>query len=91
MLAFIITDLGCPYLLKDTNKYKPLIDLYDYDDLIEVVEADYVVWEINGRVDYTYSHTMEDVGCMSEGQTWEELRYAPSAVLVCSSLGNTGY
>lgn len=54
--------------------YKPHLDLYDYDDFVRTVDGDYVVWEVNGRTDFSYSQTMEDAGCLRESQTWEELR-----------------
>ena len=34
---------------------------YDGDDLLEEVNADFVVWEVHGRHDYSYTATAKKV------------------------------
>ena len=54
--------------------FKPKFDLYDGDTFVRAVDADFVVWEIHGRDDFTYSSTMEEAGCVKEAQTWHQMR-----------------
>lgn len=61
--------------LSGTGVYKPQLDLYDGDNkFVRHVEANFIVQEVYGRRDFTYSHHMEGVGCLQEAQTWQEMR-----------------
>ena len=47
-----------------------------------MVHADYIIWEINGRNDYSFTHNPEEMRCLRESQTWNELRFVSLVCLV---------
>ncbi|XP_071486890.1 cation channel sperm-associated auxiliary subunit epsilon-like [Diadema antillarum] len=65
---------GCPVrLLAGETLFKPIIELYDGDTMVENMTANYVIWEDNRRHDFMYTLSMNTVGCLREAQTWEEM------------------
>ncbi|CAI8034056.1 Cation channel sperm-associated protein subunit epsilon [Geodia barretti] len=48
---------GCPIAIPYTQRFRPTLELYDDDVYLEEVDADFVVWEIHGRHDYSYTAT----------------------------------
>nr|XP_032657007.1 cation channel sperm-associated protein subunit epsilon [Chelonoidis abingdonii] len=44
--------------------------LYDGSAFVKTVEANFILWEIHGRSDYSYNSSMKQVGCLREAQTW---------------------
>ncbi|XP_008847409.1 cation channel sperm-associated protein subunit epsilon [Nannospalax galili] len=65
---------GCPLRLEFKQKFKPIIQLFDDNGFIKDVEANFIVWEIHGRNDYSFNTTMKQNGCVNEAQTWESMR-----------------
>ncbi len=37
------------------------------------VTASYVVFELNGRIDFSFSASMAEVGCLREAQTYQKM------------------
>ncbi|XP_062938965.1 cation channel sperm-associated auxiliary subunit epsilon [Cynocephalus volans] len=64
---------GCPLKLDSMEKFQPVIQLFDDDGFIENVEANFIVWEIHGRNDYSFNNTMKQSGCLNEAQTWKSM------------------
>ena len=69
-----ILDVGCPVLVKNEVPFRPTLHLYDYDTFVKTVEADFIIWEVNGRVDYAYTHHVEEMLCLRTAQSWNERR-----------------
>ncbi|TFK03237.1 nicotinamide N-methyltransferase-like [Platysternon megacephalum] len=44
--------------------------LYDGSTFVKTVEANFILWEVHGRSDYSYNSSMKQVGCLREAQTW---------------------
>ncbi|XP_059533249.1 cation channel sperm-associated auxiliary subunit epsilon-like [Myotis daubentonii] len=64
---------GCPLRLNFNEKFHPLLQLYNENGFIKDVDANFIVWEIHGRDDYTYNLTMQKSGCLNEAQTWNSM------------------
>ncbi|XP_067411384.1 cation channel sperm-associated auxiliary subunit epsilon-like [Emydura macquarii macquarii] len=47
-----------------------VISRYDGSTFVKTVEANFVLWEVQGRSDYNYNSSMKQVGCLHEAQTW---------------------
>ncbi|XP_014342511.1 cation channel sperm-associated auxiliary subunit epsilon [Latimeria chalumnae] len=62
-------EYGCLTYVQYRKPFKPKLALYDGDTFISLVEANFIVWEIFGRTDYSFNATMEQVGCLHEAQT----------------------
>ncbi|XP_072030267.1 cation channel sperm-associated auxiliary subunit epsilon-like [Amphiura filiformis] len=71
-------DIGCPIKTHYKDTFLPAIDLYDGDVLIEEMAANYILWEVHGRADYSYTATMQQAGCQSRAQTWEKMQQSVS-------------
>jgi hypothetical protein len=56
-----------------TPGFRPIVDLYDGDTFVEEVTANYVVYEVTGRSDFTYNATVKQVGCQSRPVSWSEI------------------
>ncbi|XP_036611441.1 cation channel sperm-associated protein subunit epsilon [Trichosurus vulpecula] len=65
---------GCPLTIDMRNKFRPVLHLYDGRQFIEEVEANFIIWEIFGRKDFSYSLSMIDAGCVNQAQTWESMK-----------------
>ncbi|KAM5302056.1 cation channel sperm-associated auxiliary subunit epsilon [Glossophaga mutica] len=64
---------GCPLRLDFREKFHPLIELYSSEGFVEDVKANFIVWEIHGRDDYSFNTTMKKTGCLHEAQTWNSM------------------
>ncbi|XP_051780662.1 cation channel sperm-associated auxiliary subunit epsilon-like [Erpetoichthys calabaricus] len=56
-----------------TNLTNYFIPGYDGDTFVKHVDANFVVWEKNGRRDFFYNATMKEVQCLQEAQTWDSM------------------
>uniref|UniRef100_H0WTM2 Catsper channel auxiliary subunit epsilon n=1 Tax=Otolemur garnettii TaxID=30611 RepID=H0WTM2_OTOGA len=66
-------EYGCPLRLDFTEKFHPVIQLFDDTVFVKEVEANFIVWEIHGRDDYSFNNTMKESGCLNEAQTWKSM------------------
>ncbi|XP_006157295.1 cation channel sperm-associated protein subunit epsilon [Tupaia chinensis] len=64
---------GCPLKLDSKEKFQPSIQLFNANGFIEDVKANFIVWEIHGRDDYSFNNTMKQSGCAHEAQTWKSM------------------
>nr|XP_034966416.1 cation channel sperm-associated protein subunit epsilon [Zootoca vivipara] len=64
---------GCPIEVYHGDPFRPTVLLYEHEDMIGTVEADYILWEINGRNDYYYNTTVEEVRCLSKSQNMSSM------------------
>ncbi|KAG9389845.1 Cation channel sperm-associated protein subunit delta/epsilon [Carpediemonas membranifera] len=69
--SYDVAAYGCPIsVYQGTDGWKPTLQLYDGPTYVKDVEADYVIYELRGRTDFTYNATEGDVGCTHGAQTW---------------------
>ncbi|XP_055105972.2 cation channel sperm-associated auxiliary subunit delta isoform X3 [Symphalangus syndactylus] len=62
--------LGCPLLVYYDTPWKPVVELWRKDSFQEVVDAEYVLLEVNGQFSYSYSLTAQSAMCTSQPQNW---------------------
>ncbi|XP_019566308.2 cation channel sperm-associated auxiliary subunit delta [Rhinolophus sinicus] len=62
--------LGCPLLVYYDTPWKPVVELWRGGKFQEVIEAEYVLLEVNGLFTYTYSLTARSALCTSQPQNW---------------------
>ncbi|XP_006523499.1 cation channel sperm-associated auxiliary subunit delta isoform X11 [Mus musculus] len=63
-------DLGCPRLVYYDKPWKPVVELWKNGIVEEIMNAEYVISEINGLVTYSYSLTAATANCRSQPQNW---------------------
>ncbi|CAH6779461.1 cation channel sperm-associated auxiliary subunit delta [Phodopus roborovskii] len=63
-------DLGCPRLVYYDKPWKPVVEVWKNGILEEIMNAEYVITEINGIVTYSYSLTAATANCRSQPQNW---------------------
>ncbi|XP_031202689.1 cation channel sperm-associated protein subunit delta isoform X3 [Mastomys coucha] len=63
-------DLGCPRLVYYDKPWKPVVELWKNGILEEIMNAEYVILEMNGLVTYSYSLTAATANCRSQPQNW---------------------
>ncbi|XP_067029259.1 cation channel sperm-associated auxiliary subunit epsilon-like isoform X1 [Acropora muricata] len=73
LVDYDLEKLGCPFKILKNEPFKPVIDLYDGELFLEEVDANYVLWEQQGRTGFEYSATMKEAGCIREAQSWEQM------------------
>ncbi|XP_034285563.1 LOW QUALITY PROTEIN: cation channel sperm-associated auxiliary subunit delta [Pantherophis guttatus] len=61
---------GCPLLFYYDNQWLPKLELWDDNEFVENVHADFVLYEINGMHNYDYLLTEVQANCLSEAQNW---------------------
>ncbi|XP_075452935.1 cation channel sperm-associated auxiliary subunit epsilon isoform X2 [Ascaphus truei] len=64
---------GCLLKVHYKKAFIPTISLYDGDTFVKPVDANFIVWEIHGRNDYSFNTTMDQAGCLREAQTWKSM------------------
>nr|KAF6479325.1 cation channel sperm associated auxiliary subunit delta [Molossus molossus] len=62
--------LGCPLLVYYNTPWKPVMELWREGKFQEIVEAEFVLLEVNGLFTYTYSLTAGTALCISQPQNW---------------------
>ncbi|XP_063123781.1 cation channel sperm-associated auxiliary subunit delta isoform X5 [Rattus norvegicus] len=63
-------ELGCPRLVYYDKPWKPVVELWKDGTLEEIMNAEYVILELNGIVTYSYSLTAATAHCRSQPQNW---------------------
>eukprot|EP00002_Diphylleia_rotans_P031785 TRINITY_DN6622_c0_g1_i1.p1 TRINITY_DN6622_c0_g1~~TRINITY_DN6622_c0_g1_i1.p1 ORF type:complete len:944 (+),score=157.14 TRINITY_DN6622_c0_g1_i1:62-2893(+) len=70
---FNISTYGCPLTRRQgSSVFQVELDLYDGENLVETMTAEYVAYEIHGRNDYTYKLSEKDAGCLVAQEGWAE-------------------
>ena len=61
---------GCPVrVYHGTAGYLPQLELWDGDSFVSEVTANFVVFDANGRWDFSYNSTVQQAGCSSPAQS----------------------
>ncbi|XP_044541189.1 cation channel sperm-associated protein subunit delta [Gracilinanus agilis] len=63
-------ELGCPQLVYFNNPWKPVIELWEGSQFVEVVTTEFVLIEKNGIHTYNYSVNVGQAACKSQAQNW---------------------
>ncbi|KAJ4460729.1 hypothetical protein PAPYR_2962 [Paratrimastix pyriformis] len=84
-VSYDLDTYGCPFLVyHGTDGWRPRLGLYDDGVFLREVAADYVLYEVNGRIDWTYNATDTEpltlfcpgsgmqAGCKYRSQDWAE-------------------
>ncbi|XP_047375902.1 cation channel sperm-associated auxiliary subunit epsilon [Sciurus carolinensis] len=64
---------GCPLRVDSREEFQPSIQLFDDNGFIEDIKVNFILWEIHGRLDYSFTKTMRQSGCLNEAQTWKTM------------------
>ncbi|XP_073910515.1 cation channel sperm-associated auxiliary subunit delta [Castor canadensis] len=67
-------DLGCPRLVYFNTPWKPVLELWQEEEMKEIVDAEYVLVEVNGLFTYSYSLTADSAHCRSQPQNWSSMK-----------------
>ncbi|CAO2641071.1 Cation channel sperm-associated auxiliary subunit delta [Lemmus lemmus] len=67
-------DLGCPRLVYYDKPWKPVVELWKDGVLEEIMNAEYVISEVNGVITYSYSLTAATANCRSQPQNWSTIQ-----------------
>ncbi|XP_033010679.1 cation channel sperm-associated protein subunit delta [Lacerta agilis] len=60
----------CPILLYYDSPWLPILELWDNDEFIEYVSADFVLYEIHGMHNYDYLLNEVEAECRTAAQNW---------------------
>ncbi|KAG8519067.1 Cation channel sperm-associated protein subunit delta, partial [Galemys pyrenaicus] len=74
VVSYRYEKLGCPLLVYYDSLWKPVVELWQGDHFQEVVEAEYVLLEVNGMFTYKYSLTASSARCTSQPQNWTMIK-----------------
>ncbi|XP_039225056.1 cation channel sperm-associated protein subunit epsilon isoform X2 [Crotalus tigris] len=72
-VIFDIEKYGCPLQSHYTQDFYPQVEMYKDHQTLIPVEANYILWEMNGRTDFYYRATMEKVRCLNTAQSWNQM------------------
>ncbi|XP_028611099.1 cation channel sperm-associated protein subunit epsilon [Grammomys surdaster] len=72
-VRYDVAKYGCPRTLQLEEMFHPVVELYDENGFVKIVDTNFILWEIHGRNDYTFNSTMEENGCINEAQTWDSM------------------
>ncbi|XP_038947388.1 cation channel sperm-associated auxiliary subunit epsilon isoform X18 [Rattus norvegicus] len=70
-VRYEVAKYGCPRTVDMEEMFHPVVELYDENGFIKIVDANFILWEVHGRNDYMYNSTMQQNGCINEAQTWD--------------------
>uniref|UniRef100_A0A8C3S866 Uncharacterized protein n=1 Tax=Chelydra serpentina TaxID=8475 RepID=A0A8C3S866_CHESE len=60
----------CSYYFTEALFNTCIVYRYDGSTFVKTVEANFILWEVHGRSDYSYNSSMKQVGCLRKAQTW---------------------
>ncbi|XP_071475769.1 cation channel sperm-associated auxiliary subunit epsilon [Marmota flaviventris] len=72
-ISYNWSQYGCPLRLDSREEFQPFIQLFDDNGFIEDIQVNFILWEIHGRHDYSFTKTMKQSGCLNEAQTWKTM------------------
>ncbi|CDQ56069.1 unnamed protein product [Oncorhynchus mykiss] len=72
-ISYSITDYFCPLLVYHDTPWIPSLELWNGNEFVEQVSADFVMFEVNGMYNYQYLQSVEDAKCVSQPQNWTSL------------------
>eukprot|EP00116_Pleurobrachia_bachei_P007467 sb/3467729/ len=72
-VAYDVEELGCPIIWPFDQPFTPDVWIYDGEEATRVLEADYILDEVNSRFDYNYTMTHAKMGCRRDTPPREDL------------------
>ncbi|XP_055473738.1 cation channel sperm-associated auxiliary subunit delta isoform X1 [Psammomys obesus] len=84
-------DLGCPRLVYYDKPWRPVVELWKNGILEEIMNAEYVLTEVNGIVTYSYSLTAATANCRSQPQNWSNFNLFTDADSIVSIWNRENY
>ncbi|KAJ3068691.1 hypothetical protein HDU98_008187 [Podochytrium sp. JEL0797] len=69
-ISYNCATYGLPIPAFYGSPFTPVLDVVDDGVWVKRVDADYGVWEVNGRTGFGYNLTVGEVGCVSGAQSW---------------------
>ncbi|XP_057625900.1 cation channel sperm-associated auxiliary subunit epsilon [Chionomys nivalis] len=72
-VRYDVEKYGCPQRLEFHTPFQPVIQLFNENGFVRIIQANFIVWEIHGRDDYTFNNTMKQSGCINEAQTFKSM------------------
>ncbi|XP_048364498.1 cation channel sperm-associated auxiliary subunit delta-like [Sphaerodactylus townsendi] len=72
-VSYSYEHLGCPVLLYYDSPWLPTLELWENDEFVEYVSADFVLFETNGMHNYDYLLTASEAKCISQPQNWSTM------------------
>ncbi|CAB1336258.1 unnamed protein product [Coregonus sp. 'balchen'] len=72
-ISYSITDYFCPLLVYHDTPWIPSLELWNGNEFVEQVSADFVMFEVNGMYNYQYLQSVQDAKCVSQPQNWTSL------------------
>ncbi|XP_010896049.2 cation channel sperm-associated protein subunit delta isoform X2 [Esox lucius] len=72
-VSYNITEYFCPLLVYHDTPWIPTLELWNNNDFIEQVSADFVMFEVNGMFNYKYLQSAKEAQCVSQPQNWTTL------------------
>ncbi|XP_042563830.1 cation channel sperm-associated protein subunit delta isoform X2 [Clupea harengus] len=70
-VKYSYTDFLCPMLVYHDIPWRPTFELWQGDTFVEIVKADFVMFEIHGMHNYRYLQTAKK--CVSQPQDWNSM------------------
>ncbi|XP_013384350.1 cation channel sperm-associated protein subunit epsilon-like [Lingula anatina] len=74
VVHYDLVRLGCPVRVDSSHNFLPQLELYDGEEFVRPVTGNFILWEEQGRTDYSYNATMKQAGCHKVAQTWSQIR-----------------
>ncbi|KAI9145090.1 cation channel sperm-associated protein subunit delta-domain-containing protein, partial [Paraphysoderma sedebokerense] len=71
-LEYNCSRYGVPIPAYYGSLYKPTLELWDNKQFVRTVDADFILFEVNGRSTFTYNTTAQQI-CRQKPQTWKSM------------------
>ncbi|XP_062980839.1 cation channel sperm-associated auxiliary subunit epsilon-like [Elgaria multicarinata webbii] len=72
-VQYALGTYGCPIEAYYAEPFRPTVALYISNKFWSIAETNYILWEMNGRTDFNYNTTMEQVQCLYRAQNWHSM------------------
>ncbi|KAJ7999926.1 hypothetical protein DPEC_G00199470 [Dallia pectoralis] len=72
-ISYSFTDYFCPLLVYHDAPWIPTLELWNNDKFVAQVSADFVMFEVNGMLNYKYLQSAKEAQCVSQPQNWTTL------------------
>ncbi|XP_072458018.1 cation channel sperm-associated auxiliary subunit delta isoform X3 [Notamacropus eugenii] len=73
IVKYDYAELGCPSLVYYNSPWKPVIELWEENNFVEIVTSEFILLEVHGLRTYTYSLTAGQASCISQPQNWSSM------------------
>ncbi|XP_066552397.1 cation channel sperm-associated auxiliary subunit delta-like [Amia ocellicauda] len=72
-VLYSFADYQCPLLVKYDSLWLPTFELWANGQFVELVPADFVLFEVHGMYNYGYLQSVSSTDCVSQPQTWRSM------------------